>query len=123
MISNKRLAKLLGNVRKHLNLRSDAEIKIEIYPQDYEEGEIREKLRILRDFGFTDLVIDLESGNKKTLDYINRPRSSLDAYLRLIDTAISEGHSFFITALMAGLPHETYESLDRTLQTIMDIPR
>jgi oxygen-independent coproporphyrinogen III oxidase len=122
LISNKRLVQLLGNVRKHLNIRSDAEIKIEIYPQDYEPTEIREKLRILRDFGFTDLVIDLESGNKQTLDYINRPRSSLDAYQQLIDICIEEGHTSFITALMAGLPHETYESLDNTLQTIMNIP-
>jgi oxygen-independent coproporphyrinogen-3 oxidase len=122
LISNERLVRLLDNVRRHVNLRSDAEVKIEIYPQDYAEKEIREKLRILRDFGFTDLVIDLESGNKQTLDYINRPRSSLDNYLRLIDICIEEGHTSFITALMAGLPHETYESLDSTLRTIMAIP-
>ncbi|MEW2622034.1 radical SAM protein [Streptomyces sp. NPDC048106] len=121
LISNQRLVTLLGNVREHLSLRSDAEVKIEIYPQDYDERQLREKLRILRDFGFTDLVIDLESGNKQTLDYIVRPRSSLDAYLRLIDICIEEGHTSFITALMAGLPHETYESLDRTLQTLMAI--
>jgi oxygen-independent coproporphyrinogen-3 oxidase len=121
LISNTRLAELLRNVRAHMSLRDDAEIKIEIYPQDYEERELREKLRILRDFGFTDLVIDLESGNKQTLDYIVRPRSSLDAYLRLVDTCVEEGHTSIITALMAGLPHETYESLDRTLQTLMAI--
>lgn len=122
LISNERLVTVLDNVHKHIAIRPGAEVKIEIYPQDYEEKVIRDKLRILRDYGFTDLVIDLESGNKQTLDFINRPRSSLDAYLRLIDTCIEEGHTSIITALMAGLPHETYQSLDRTLQTIMAIP-
>ena len=122
LISNKRLVRLLENVQRHLALRSGAEIKIEIYPQHYEASELREKLRILRDFGFTDLVIDLESGNERTLKYINRPRSSLDAYLRLVEACIDEGHSSIITALMMGLPFETFESLDITLQTLMSIP-
>jgi oxygen-independent coproporphyrinogen III oxidase len=122
LISNKRLAELLTNIQKHMELRPGAEIKMEIYPQDHDEREVREKIRILRDFGLTDLVIDLESGNKETLDFINRPRSSLDAYLRLIDICVQEGQESFITALMAGLPHETFETMDRTLQTIMAIP-
>jgi oxygen-independent coproporphyrinogen-3 oxidase len=122
LISNKRLAQLLENVERHLALRADAEIKIEIYPQDYDPSELREKLKILRDFGFTDIVIDLESGNERTLKYINRPRSSLEAYLRLVEACIEEGHTSIITALMMGLPFETFESLDVTLQTIMSIP-
>lgn len=121
MISNKRLVALLETVRECMVLDDDAEIKIEIYPQDYEEGDLREKLQILKDFGFTDLVVDLESGNKETLDYINRPRSSLETYLRVLDVAVSAGHTSFITALMAGLPRETFESLDRTIQTLKSI--
>lgn len=121
MISNGRLATLLENVRSYLVLDADAEIKIEVYPQDYEVKELREKFKILKDFGFTDLVVDLESGNKETLDYINRPRSSLEAYLDVVDVAINEGHNSIITALMAGLPKETFESLDRTIQTLKSI--
>lgn len=123
LISNDRLQRLLERVDEHLNLREGAEIKIEIYPQDYDEGDLRRKLRILKDFGFTDLVIDLESGNQDTLRYINRPRSSLEGYLRLIDICAEEGHESIITALMAGLPHETFASLDRTVQTIMTLPQ
>jgi oxygen-independent coproporphyrinogen-3 oxidase len=123
LISNKRLTRLLENVNRHLALRPDAEIKIELYPQPYDASELREKLSILRDFGFTDIVIDLESGNERTLKYINRPRSSMDAYLRLVDACIDAGHTSIITALMMGLPFETFESLDSTLQTLMAIPQ
>jgi oxygen-independent coproporphyrinogen III oxidase len=122
LISNARLVRLLDNVREHIAIRPGGETKIEIYPQDYDEREIREKLRILKDFGFTDLVIDLESGNQQTLKYINRPRSSLDAYLRLVEICLEEGHNSIITALMAGLPFETFESLDHTIQTLTSIP-
>jgi oxygen-independent coproporphyrinogen-3 oxidase len=122
LISNPRLIKLLSKVSKCLDLESTAEIKIEIYPKYYDEQEIREKLRILKDFGFTDLVIDLESGNKASLDFIARKNSSLDAYLKLVDICVQEGFNSIVTALIVGLPHETFETLESTLQTLVSIP-
>ena len=123
LISNRRLARHLDKIREHMSIRPGAEIKIEIYPQDYDEGDLREKLRILKDFGFTDLVVDLESGNSQTLRYINRPRSSLEAYVKVLEIAAEEGHDSVITAIMAGLPFETFESLDHTIQTLMKMPQ
>lgn len=122
LISNRRLRTLLENIAGHVAPQPDAEVRFDLYPQDHDERELRDKLRILRDHGVTDLTIDLVSGNKRTLDYLNRPRSSLEAYLRLIDVCVDEGLTSISTGLMAGLPHETYESLDRTLQTIMTVP-
>jgi oxygen-independent coproporphyrinogen III oxidase len=122
LISNPRLVKLLSNVRKCFDLESTAEIKIEIFPKYYEEAELREKLRILKAFGFTDIVIDLESGSKKTLDFIARKSSSLDAYLKLVDICVQEGFDSIVTALIIGLPHETFDSLGSTLETLVGIP-
>lgn len=122
LISNKRLAPLLANIRNYLDLKQDAEIKIEIYPKEYEEAELREKLRILKSFGFTDLVIDLESGHKPSLDFIARKNSSLEAYLKVVEICIEEGFDSIVTALIMGLPHETFETLETTLETLVKIP-
>lgn len=122
LMSNDELARLLDACDKNMDLQPGAEIKTEIYPKAYEdEAALRQKLRMLKSFGFTDLVIDLESGNRQTLDMINRKNSSLDDYLRLIDICISEGFDSFISALMAGLPYETYDSLYHSVDTLSKI--
>lgn len=122
LLSNDGLARLLNACDRNMELQPGAEIKTEIYPKTYEnEADLREKLRMMKSFGFTDLVIDLESGNRRTLDAINRKNSSLDDYLRLIDICMSEGFDSFITALMAGLPFETYDSLYHTVDTLSRI--
>ena len=121
LMGNDNLRRLLDACDVNMDIQPGAEIKTEIYPKAYDEGHLREKLRIMRDFGFTELVIDLESGNRRTLDTINRRNSSLEDYLRLVDICMSEGFDRFITALMAGLPFETYDSLHRTVETIAAI--
>ncbi|WP_338884094.1 radical SAM protein [Xenorhabdus sp. TH1] len=121
LMSNGSLHRLLDSCEKHMILMDGAEIKTEIYPKSYNESQLREKLRLLKSFGFTDLVIDLESGNQTSLDAINRRNSSLDDYLRLIDICMSEGFDSFISALMAGLPYETYDSLYNTVNELSKI--
>lgn len=118
LMTNASLARLLDACASELDILPGAEIKTEIYPKAYEPAFLREKLRLLKSFGFTDLVVDLESGNKATLDAINRSNSSLDDYLRLIDVCLEEGFGSIISALMAGLPFETYDSLHETLERL-----
>lgn len=118
LMSNGSLRRILDACSRDLDLLPGAEIKTELYPKAYEPTYLREKLRLLKSFGFTDLVIDLESGNAATLAAINRANSSLDDYLRLVEVCLEEGFGSFITALMAGLPYETYESLYETLERL-----
>ncbi|MEV0968329.1 radical SAM protein [Microtetraspora glauca] len=120
---NNLLAKLFNRVKNHLAVRPGAKVTIEIHPEDHEDHDIREKLGILKDFGVTDLVLDLHSGHPRTLEHIGRPPSSLDTYLRLVDTCLDEGHDSIVTTLAAGLPFETFESLDHTIRLIADIPQ
>lgn len=121
LMTNQSLVRLLRACEKYLDIQAGAEIKIEIYPKHYEESYLREKLKILKNFGFTNLVVDLESGNQKTLYFIQRKNSSLDDYLRLVEICIEEGFTSFITALMAGLPYETYDSMYSTVETLSEI--
>ena len=116
------LRRLLGAVRKTLRFEADAELKFELFPQAYEPREIMEKLAVLRDWGTTDLVIDLESGNQESLKRVGRGLSSMGHYRRLLDACDSAGFDSIMTALIIGLPGETFESLKRTLDILCAIP-
>jgi oxygen-independent coproporphyrinogen-3 oxidase len=122
LISNKRLIKLLEVVNECMEIEEGAEIKTEIYPKFYEKGVLEEKLKILKDFGFTELVVDLETGNKKSLDFLNRKNSSFEAYKDNVEKIIDAGFDSIISALMIGLPYETYDSLIETLDYMMSKP-
>lgn len=123
LMSNRRLSEVLFTVQQRLEIMADAEVKFELFPKDYSERELTEKLRILRGFGVTDLVIDLESGNQASLDYVGRRMTSLNAYLRLVKRVVDFGFDSIVTALMPGLPHETFESLEQTLEHLCAIPQ
>jgi len=121
LISNSKLASFLDKVHSRFELESDAEIKFEIYPKTYAPGELEEKLAILKDAGITDLVVDLESGNRQSLDLINRKNSSLEEYLEVVSTCVRFGFENIVTALIAGLPYETEASMVHTLDALTEI--
>lgn len=123
LMSNRRLSALLSQVQEHLEIAPDAEIKFELFPKHYAERELTEKLCILRGFGVTDLVIDLESGIQAALDYVGRRMTSLDAYLHLVERAIDLGFDSIVTALMPGMPHETFKTFEETLERLCGIPQ
>jgi len=116
------LQRLLELVEKHMDIQPGAELKFEVFPKEYPSGKIDKMLRLLKDFGFTDIVIDLESGNPESLKRVGRGMSSLEAYLELVDRCISHGFSSIVTGLIIGLPHETKASLEETITTLASIP-
>jgi oxygen-independent coproporphyrinogen-3 oxidase len=122
LMSNQELVGLLGTIDKHSMFADNAERKIELFPKRYAPAELREKLTILRDYGFTDLVIDLESGNAESLKAIGRRISSLQAYLELVEECIRAGFTSIVTALMMGLPFETFESVEATVGALLKVP-
>jgi oxygen-independent coproporphyrinogen-3 oxidase len=121
LISNSQLACLLKGVGRYVKDLGE-ERKFEIYPQNYPVADLDGKLDILKDHGFTDIVIDLESGCQKSLDSVGRSNSSLEIYLRLVDRCVKWGFKSIVTALVIGLPHESEESLLQTLDQIIKIP-
>lgn len=122
LMSNAGLRRILGVVNKHFRFDASAEKKIELFPKHYDAKELREKLAILKDHGFTDIVIDLESGNPQSLKTIGRGITSLEAYLEVVEESTNAGFTSIVTALMMGLPHETFDSLEATVQTLLKVP-
>ena len=115
LLANRRLIDLLEVVDECMTILPGAEIKFEIYPKDFNKTELREKLKILRGYGFTDIVIDLESGNKNCLDAVGRRNSSLHSYLTIVDELSAAGFDSIVTALVVGLPFETFDTLGQTI--------
>src|SRR5206468_2719623 len=101
----------------------DAELKFEIYPREYTPVDLSEKLCILHDFGFTDIVIDLESGCESALRYVGRGNSSLAHYRALVDACTKSGFESIVTGLIIGLPGESFTSLASTLDELIATPQ
>jgi oxygen-independent coproporphyrinogen III oxidase len=122
LASNTQLKQFLDLVDSQFEFPSDAEIKFEVFPRLYSDADLFPKLSILRSFGVTDLVVDLESGSQRALSEVGRRLSSLDAYETVVNKAVSQGFSSIVTALVLGLPHETIDSLEQTLERLCSIP-
>ncbi len=115
------MKKLLLHVDRNFRFESGAELKFELFPKLYDDIEIDEILDTLISFGITDIIIDLESGNQKSLNAIGRRISSKEAYLALVDKCISRGFKSIVTGLIIGLPYETESSLLNCLSMLADI--
>src|SRR3989344_2208523 len=122
LMSNSGLRRILEFVDRQFNFDVNAERKIELFPKRYDKKELREKLTILKDHGFTDIVIDIESGNQQSLNRIGRRITSFDAYVELVGECMNAGFNSIVSALMMGLPHETLESLEATVRTLIKMP-
>ena len=122
LMSNSGLRRILDFVDRQFRFDANAERKIELFPKRSDKQELREKLAILKGHGFTDIVIDIESGNQQSLGRIGRKITSLDAYVELVGECVDAGFDSIVSALMMGLPHETMESLEATVRTLISMP-
>jgi oxygen-independent coproporphyrinogen-3 oxidase len=122
LIKPRNLSRLLAMASRYLDISHRAELKFELFPKHYARGELSELLTILRDFGFTDIVIDLESGNHDSLRYVGRNPSSLEAYLELVERCVEHGFTSIVTGLIIGLPFETFDTLAHTIGVLAEIP-
>ena len=56
LMSNSGLRRILEFVDRQFSFDVNAERKIELFPKSYEKKELREKLTILKNHGFTDIL-------------------------------------------------------------------
>lgn len=118
VLSAKQIGYLLEEVFRTVAISDHAEVKFELYPRSYSKPELADRLTVLREFGVTDVVIDLESGDRGALAQVGRRNSSLEEYLTLLDRCEDHGFDSVVTALVLGLPGETFESLQSTLEAL-----
>ena len=107
-----RLTELLGLVKKSFALTEDCEITTECNP-----GTIsREELFVLRQAGFNRLSIGLQSTEDEVLKKLGRIHS-LKEFQECFKAARDAGFDNISLDLMYGLPDQTVESWENTLET------
>jgi oxygen-independent coproporphyrinogen-3 oxidase len=122
LITLRGLDRLLACVDKNFEILPNAEVKFELFPKRDIPDRLDALLAALSSFGVTDIVVDLESGNQASLNYVGRSISSMDGYLDVIARCVAKGFKSIVTGLIIGLPYETEATLLQTLETLAAIP-
>ncbi len=117
-ISHAQMAELMQVTRQHFNLHDDdsGEYSIEIDPREVSHDSIK----LLRDIGFNRMslgVQDFDPAVQKAVNRIQSEQQTLDA----LQSARDSGFKSISTDLIYGLPLQTAESFNKTLQRIIDI--
>lgn len=116
------LTALLAGLRARFDLSILSEVKFEFHPDMANDLDgYRKRLRVLRDFGLTTAIIDLEATDAQVLKSISRGNTSCDGFKKLINIAAEEGIPSIGSAYITGLPCETLESFEKTLRVLTSI--
>lgn len=116
LLSSAQLARLLEVARTHLRILPDAEVTVECNPATADAA----KLAALREAGFNRLSIGMQSGCDGELRALGRAHDTRAA-IETVRSARQAGFDNVSLDLMLGIPHQTRESLDRTLDTVLSL--
>jgi oxygen-independent coproporphyrinogen III oxidase len=123
LISPRNLEHLLSSLGRELIIPEEAEIKFEIHADAVKTPELLNPLlAILKDYGITHIVIDIQTLNEETLTAISWGRIRPGDYFETLETCKSYGFERFVTGLMLGLPFESFDSFQRSVLRLAAIP-
>jgi len=114
ILDNRQMEKLIKTIRQYFTITQDAEVTIEINPDDI----TAEKLQCWRACGINRISVGVQSFNNDELVFLKRRHSATDAK-RSIELVVSAGFENFGIDLMFGLPGQTEEILMRNLQNAL----
>ncbi|MBQ2757945.1 MAG: radical SAM family heme chaperone HemW [Clostridia bacterium] len=114
LLSGESLALLLDTVRGHYTPASGAEITVECNPTTLTDG-LFERLVTA---GVNRLSIGLQSANDRELRALGRPHN-FDAFVGTYRAARAAGIKNINVDLMFGIPYQTKETLQQTLDAVL----
>lgn len=117
-ISHGQMRELMDVTRKHFNLHDDdsGEYSIEIDPREV----TADSIALLRDIGFNRMSLGVQDFNPAVQKAVNRIQSEQQT-LGALDAARKHGFKSISVDLIYGLPLQTVDSFNTTLQRIIDI--
>ncbi len=113
---NDRLSPILDTVRESFSVRENAEITLEINPQD----NIEEILKNAKKAGVNRLSIGAQSGNDSELKVLGRTHTAAETQ-RAVKTARDLGFNNISLDLMIGLPDSTIDTLRQNLDFLLNL--
>jgi oxygen-independent coproporphyrinogen-3 oxidase len=108
------LERVFARLTRHFTLAPDAEIALEIDPRVTS----REQLTALRQLGFNRLSLGVQDFTPEVQEAVNR-RQSLGETQALIDHARALGVASINIDLIYGLPYQTEDGFQRTLDAVV----
>lgn len=117
ILSSANLEKLLTCCCEYGKTSTDTEISIEANPKTLSG----EKLRRLKTFGVNRLSVGIQSFNEQELKWLGRPYSVKDVD-EIVDSALSAGFFNISLDLMYGLPFQTEELWQKSLERALSYP-
>lgn len=116
-LSAEQLDRLLSKVKEHFDLTQVKEFCVEAGRPD---SITSDKLRVLKEYGVDRISINPQSMQQKTLDVIGR-RHTVEEIREAFTLARSAGHENINMDIIIGLPGESPEDVNDTLQQIKEL--
>ena len=115
-LDNEQLSELLGKLRDAFNFDDgeNREFSIEVDPRTVDADGIRH----LANLGFNRLSLGIQDFEPVVQEAVNRAQTP-DEVTNLVDSAIDAGFGSISFDLIYGLPHQTVESFNRTLDIVI----
>ena len=108
---------ILCKLKDIFSFDEEAEISIELNPGVYDEKIISGELKTLKNAGVNRLSIGLQSAQDEELKRLGRIHDLKD-FLRLYEAAKDWGFENINVDLISGIPMQTKESYEKTLETV-----
>lgn len=115
-LSPEQMADLFHFIREHFRFADDAEISIEIDPRRLSE----KHLPILRELGFNRVSFGVQDFDPRVQEAVNRIQPE-ELSRAVIEESRELGFDSVNVDLIYGLPHQTLNSFQKTLDKIIDI--
>ncbi len=115
VLGTERINKILASAFKSFNIASDCEITIEVNPNSTNMLDFNS----LRINGINRVSMGLQSSDDKELKLLGRLHTSADASFT-IEQILNSGIMNFSLDVMLGIPLQTFDSLNKTLDYCVD---
>lgn len=117
-ISDEQMRELMQALRRNFNLRDDdkGDYSIEIDPREASD----DTLAVLREIGFNRISLGVQDVNPRVQEAVNRIQPT-EQVQRVLIRARELGFKSINMDLIYGLPHQTEQSFNETLETVINL--
>ena len=115
-LSNEEIRELMEEIKKRFNIDPDGEISIEIDPRYLSEGQ----LETIREVGFNRISMGVQDFDEEVQKAINRMQT--EELMKEVMAKLRDlGFSSINIDLVYGLPHQTYEKFEKTIDKTIEL--
>ena len=116
VIDGKLIMEVLETIKENFNIEKEAEITIEVNPGTVDE----EKLKLYKDVGINRISMGLQSANNDFLKMLGRIHT-YEEFLECFNLARSVGFKNINVDLMLGLPKQTLNDIEESIEKVINI--